>query len=123
MSRSRRNGDDNSGLCGALNLDKPAGLTSHDAVQQIRRLYHTRQVGHGGTLDPSATGVLPILIGPATRFSEYLLHLGKTYSVVAELGLTSDTQDRDGEILGRSDQQPSPDAVREGVFSFLGESS
>jgi tRNA pseudouridine55 synthase len=108
-------------LCGVLNLDKPSGLTSHDAVQRVRRLFGLSQVGHAGTLDPAASGVLPLLLGPATRFSQFLQHLDKTYDVVARLGLATDTHDLDGHIGSTSDLAPEPDAVRLALLSFIGE--
>jgi tRNA pseudouridine55 synthase len=117
---SRRRGKA-ANVCGALNLDKPAGMTSHDAVQQLRRLFGTSQVGHTGTLDPDASGVLPILLGSATRFAEFLQHLGKTYRTVARLGVVTDTQDAGGQVLDTSDLQPDPEAVQAALLGFLGE--
>lgn len=109
--------------CGAIDLDKPPGITSHDAVQRIRKIYGIRRVGHTGTLDPAATGVLPILVGEATRFSEFLLHLGKTYQVTARLGLTTDTQDLTGATLSTSDFRPEPEPLEAALLDFLGEGS
>lgn len=85
-------------MLGALNIDKPEGITSHDAVNQIRKLTGERRVGHGGTLDPFATGVLIVAIGKATRLLEYMRDLQKTYRTAFVLGATSDTDDTDGEI-------------------------
>ncbi len=87
---------------GFLNLDKPAGLTSHDCVGIVRRVLHTRKVGHGGTLDPAATGVLPIAVGQATRFLSFLPQ-GKGYRATFVLGQTSSTDDAEGEILRSAD--------------------
>jgi tRNA pseudouridine55 synthase len=103
-------------------VDKPSGWTSHDVVQRIRRLYQTPRVGHTGTLDPGATGVLPVLLGPATRFAEFLTHLDKTYRVVARFGVTTETQDLEGRVLATSDAQPEEAAVLEALHSFLGPS-
>ncbi|MBJ7347642.1 MAG: tRNA pseudouridine(55) synthase TruB [Thermoleophilaceae bacterium] len=84
--------------CAVLLIDKPAGVTSHDVVNEARERFDTQRVGHCGTLDPFATGLLVVLLGRATRLQRYLLHLPKTYNVVAQLGWTSTTGDRDGEL-------------------------
>ena len=84
---------------GILNVDKPSGCTSHDVVARVRRLSGTRRVGHAGTLDPLATGVLLVCIGQATRVSEYLLGGVKIYVATVRLGVETDTLDIDGQIL------------------------
>lgn len=84
---------------GVLVIKKGAGWTSHDVVAKIRRLLGGVKVGHGGTLDPSATGVLPILIGKATRIAEYLMDWDKEYRAVLRLGIATDTQDATGTVL------------------------
>lgn len=84
-------------LCGFLVLDKPAGLTSHACVAKLRRAYGLRRVGHGGTLDPGVTGVLPIALGPATRLLPYL-EGPKAYDAVVQLGLRSDSDDLEGVV-------------------------
>jgi tRNA pseudouridine55 synthase len=86
--------------CGFLVLDKPAGLSSHACVSQVRRAYGLRRVGHGGTLDPAVTGVLPIALGPATRLLPYLSGT-KAYRGVIQLGLTTSSDDLEGEELER----------------------
>ncbi|MEB3265842.1 MAG: tRNA pseudouridine(55) synthase TruB [Cyanobacteriota bacterium] len=86
--------------CGFLVIDKPAGLTSHDCVARARRAYGLRRVGHGGTLDPAVTGVLPMALGPATRLLPYLSG-DKTYRGVIQLGLRTSSDDLDGEPLER----------------------
>ena len=83
---------------GFLNLNKPAGLTSHDCIARLRRLLHLKRIGHGGTLDPAATGVLPIALGRATRLLQYLSH-EKSYRAKIRLGLTTTTDDLEGETL------------------------
>ncbi len=93
-----------SGPCGFLVVDKPAGITSHGCVAAVRRAYGLRRVGHGGTLDPAVTGVLPIAIGPATRLLPYLTGT-KAYVGVIQLGLRSSSDDMDGTVL---DRQPPP---------------
>jgi tRNA pseudouridine55 synthase len=85
---------------GIININKPAGLTSHDVVGRIRRLLSIKKVGHTGTLDPMATGVLPICLGRATRIMEYLDMDRKTYLCTMRLGREYDTQDLTGEVIG-----------------------
>ncbi|MBE6585121.1 MAG: tRNA pseudouridine(55) synthase TruB [Ruminococcaceae bacterium] len=84
--------------CGILLIDKPAGMTSHDVVFRTRRLFSTKRVGHTGTLDPMATGVLVVLIGRAAKASEYVSHDEKSYDALLRLGITSDTEDVSGII-------------------------
>jgi tRNA pseudouridine55 synthase len=88
---------------GILNLDKPRGPTSHDVVNQVRKLTGIRRVGHAGTLDPMATGVLLICIGRATRVSEYLMAGQKIYRAHVRLGITTDTYDAEGDIVATAD--------------------
>lgn len=102
---------------GFLNLNKPAGLTSHDCVARVRRLLKTKRVGHGGTLDPAATGVLPVAVGRATRLLQYLPS-GKAYNATVRFGLTTATDDLEGEILT---QAPAPTLTLEQVQVALGE--
>jgi len=83
-----------------LVIDKPAGLTSHDVVARVRRLLGERSVGHLGTLDPLATGVLPLLTGRFTRLAQFYTAADKTYEGVIKLGFATDTWDADGEPLG-----------------------
>jgi len=108
---------------GILNLNKPAGCSSHDMVYFIRRLFGTKKVGHTGTLDPMATGVLPILIGNATKLSELLLNHDKTYRAVLKLGVTSDTMDITGNIIKTAGDIFLPDfeEVKKSAKSFTGE--
>ena len=86
---------------GILLIDKPAGITSHDVVDRVRRALHIRRVGHAGTLDPSATGLLILLVGTTTRQAASLLGLDKVYRATLRLGETTDTQDAQGRILRR----------------------
>ncbi len=88
---------------GILNVDKPAGMTSHDVVGRVRRLAHQKRVGHAGTLDPDATGVLLVCLGQATRLSDYLAAEGKEYRAVLALGQTTTTEDASGEVLTEAD--------------------
>ena len=88
---------------GILNVDKPAGMTSHDVVARVRRLAHIKRVGHAGTLDPDATGVLLVCLGQATRLSDYLADEGKDYRAVLALGVTTTTEDASGDVLTWAD--------------------
>lgn len=83
---------------GFLNLNKPAGLTSHDCVSRVRKILKMKRVGHGGTLDPAATGVLPIALGKATRLLQYLPQ-GKAYQAIIRFGVRTTTEDLDGDIV------------------------
>lgn len=107
--------------CGVLVIDKPDGMTSHDVINKVRRLYNTRRVGHTGTLDPMATGVLTVLIGRAAKAAEYLSADRKTYLATLRLGLTTDTEDTTGEILTQSDNIPDMTAVEGILPRFRGE--
>lgn len=93
MHKSKRD------ITGILLLDKPAGISSNAALQQIKRLFNARKAGHTGSLDPLATGMLPICFGEATKFSQFLLHADKTYQVTAQLGAKTATGDAEGEIV------------------------
>ncbi len=108
-------------LSGVLVINKPAGKTSHDVVGAVRRLYHTRRVGHTGTLDPMATGVLVVLIGRAAKAAEYITVHDKEYLATLRLGITTDTEDTTGKTLTVSGDIPSPDRVIEVANGFVGE--
>ncbi len=84
---------------GIVIVDKPAGWTSQDVVSKLRGVFKTRRIGHGGTLDPMATGVLPVFVGRATRGVEFFEHAEKTYEAVLQLGITTDTEDTTGTVL------------------------
>jgi tRNA pseudouridine55 synthase len=84
---------------GLLLIDKPAGLTSFDVVRQVRRICHTKKVGHAGTLDPMATGVLPVAIGDGTKILQFLLAEDKSYRASLRFGITTDTLDAEGQVL------------------------
>ena len=91
---------------GVINILKPPGLTSHDVVAYLRRLLKIKKVGHTGTLDPGAAGVLPVCIGKATRLSSYITDETKEYRCEMVLGTETDTLDSYGEILSTSNQYP-----------------
>lgn len=106
---------------GFLIIDKPQGITSHDVVRRVRRLCKTRRVGHTGTLDPLATGVLPLALGEATRLVQFVLEGDKGYRAVLKLGETTDTLDSEGVVLERRETQGvTADAVREAFGRFQG---
>lgn len=106
---------------GVLNVCKPLGWTSHDVVAKIRGWLHGTKVGHAGTLDPAATGVLPVLIGRATRIAEFLIDWDKEYRAVLRLGVVTDTQDATGAVLARQAiDHLSGDAIRAAVHAFQG---
>lgn len=109
-----------SAVSGILIVNKHAGVTSHRIISICRRLYQTTQVGHTGTLDPLATGVLPILIGRAVKASEYVMAGEKRYIATLRLGLTTDTEDVTGETLSTSDAIPCYGAVAEVCARFIG---
>lgn len=106
---------------GVLIINKQEGVTSHDIVNRIRRLYGTRRVGHTGTLDPLATGVLTVLVGRAAKAAEYLSADTKEYVATLRLGITTDTEDVTGEILTSSEDIPSAENVLKAVKSFEGD--
>lgn len=105
---------------GLINLNKPAGLTSHDCVARVRRLLRLKKVGHGGTLDPSATGVLPIAVGRATRLLQFL-QSGKVYRATIRFGIQTATDDLEGEVLASNPAAwLTLDAVRPYLAKFQG---
>lgn len=106
---------------GIFNINKPKGITSFDVVSKIRRLCKTKKVGHAGTLDPDASGVLPICIGKATKVIEFLMDKDKSYRVGLMLGKATDTQDASGNILYEKPVMASIEEIEEAIKSFLGE--
>jgi tRNA pseudouridine55 synthase len=107
---------------GVLPLDKPAGITSFDAIRQVRRILGERRVGHAGTLDPTATGLLPICVGRSTRFVDYFHAQPKTYHCVVRLGERSDTGDTEGVIVAGADASGvGADRIRAELTRFTGE--
>ena len=107
-------------MLGVVNLDKPVGPTSHDMVGLLRRLTGTRRIGHAGTLDPLASGVLPVLVGAATRFSAELTGGLKRYEATVRLGESSATDDAQGPIRHGDGPVPAEAVVREAVAAFVG---
>lgn len=110
-----------SNVSGVLVVDKPVGLSSHDVVQIIRNGTKIRRAGHTGTLDPRASGVLVVLLGPAVRLSEYVSASEKRYQAVIELGITTDTYDLEGQVTRRSPVDITYEEFEQALQSFVGE--
>lgn len=105
---------------GILLLDKPAGLTSNDVLQKVKRIYNAAKAGHTGALDPLATGMLPICLGEATKFSQFLLDADKRYQVTAKLGVRTDTSDADGEVVSERPVNVAMGDIIEALDKFRG---
>ena len=107
---------------GFLNVLKPPGMSSHDVVGQIRKIFHTKRVGHAGTLDPGAAGVLPVALGNAARLVEYMSSADKSYRLELLLGFSTDTGDDSGKIIKRKVDFPLPqrEALRTSLQAFIG---
>lgn len=105
---------------GVLLLDKPLGLSSNQALQQVKRLYQAAKAGHTGSLDPLATGLLPICLGEATKFSHFLLDADKSYRALVKLGSTTTTGDAEGEVLERFELTVTQEDVQCVIKQFIG---
>ena len=108
-------------LDGWLIVDKPQGLTSTDVVNRVRRAFDARKAGHGGTLDPLATGLLPIAFGAATKTVPYVMDGTKIYHFTLRLGDARDTDDADGKTVGTADHRPTDDQIRTALGGFRGD--
>ena len=106
---------------GIINVNKDAGMTSSGVVSRLRRILGQKKIGHTGTLDPMATGVLPVCTGRATRLSDYILEKDKVYVAGLTLGARTDTQDGEGRIISRSDAVPGREEVNKALRAFTGE--
>ncbi len=106
---------------GIVIIDKPAGWTSQDVTARLRRVFSTRRIGHGGTLDPMATGVLPVFVGRATRGVEFFEHAEKTYETELLLGVATDTEDTTGTVLFRREVSVTPGQLAAVLERFRGE--
>lgn len=106
---------------GIIVIQKEKGFTSHDVVAKLRGILHMKKIGHTGTLDPDATGVLPVALGKGTKLVDLLTDKEKTYEAVLHLGITTDTQDMSGTILEEKTVDITEDEVREALASFVGE--
>ncbi len=105
---------------GVLLLDKPQGISSNDALQKVKRVYNAAKAGHTGALDPLATGMLPICLGEATKFSQFLLDADKRYTVVAKLGVRTTTSDADGEVVSERPVAVTLDQLNAALDGFRG---
>lgn len=118
MARRRKGRDVN----GIVLLNKPLGGSSNQLLQKVRWLYNASKAGHTGALDPLASGMLPLCLGEATKFSQFLLDAEKTYEVTATLGIRTTTSDADGEIVEEKPVNVNEDTVREACLQFIGKS-
>ncbi|EOX4458373.1 tRNA pseudouridine(55) synthase TruB [Vibrio diabolicus] len=107
---------------GVILLDKPTGISSNDALQKVKRIYFAEKAGHTGALDPLATGMLPICLGEATKFSQFLLDSDKRYRVIAKLGERTNTSDSDGEVVETRPIDVTLDKLEACIEKFRGES-
>ncbi|AXB32280.1 tRNA pseudouridine(55) synthase TruB [Vibrio campbellii] len=107
---------------GVILLDKPTGISSNDALQKVKRIYFAEKAGHTGALDPLATGMLPICLGEATKFSQFLLDSDKRYRVIAKLGERTDTSDSDGEVVETRPIGVNLEKLEACIDTFRGES-
>ena len=117
MGRRKKGDIVNGWVC----LDKPFELGSTDAVSKVRRLFNAQKAGHAGTLDPLASGILPIALGEATKTVPFMMEAQKVYRFTIHWGISTASVDREGEIIARSDVRPSVEAVRAALPSFVGE--
>jgi len=106
---------------GILNILKPPGMTSFDVVSYLRKISGVRKIGHTGTLDPGAAGVLPVCIGSATKAIEYMMDKDKVYRAELTLGIETDTQDSSGSIICQKDVKVTEKEITDCINSFLGE--
>ena len=107
-------------VSGVVLLNKPKGMSSNHALQRVKRLYNAQKAGHTGALDPLATGLLPVCLGEATKFSQYLLDADKAYRVQAQLGVRTTTSDAEGEIVQRADVELTDEQIIAALKPFVG---
>ena len=117
MARRRRGRNIN----GIVLLDKPQDISSNDALQKVRRLFNAAKAGHTGALDPLATGMLPVCLGEATKFSQFLLDSDKRYRVIARLGQRTDTSDSQGEVISERPLSFTAEQLAAALESFRGD--
>lgn len=108
-------------ICGIINVYKPTGMTSFDVVRKIKKIANNKKVGHCGTLDPEASGVLPVCIGRATKSIEFIMEDYKVYEAELKLGVVTDTYDREGTVIEEHSVDVTQNQVREAVYSYVGE--
>ena len=117
MARRKKGDIVNGWIC----LDKPYEMGSTEAVTKVRRLFNAQKAGHAGTLDPLASGILPIALGEATKTVPFMMEAQKIYRFVIHWGISTDSIDREGQVIGRSDVRPSVDAVKAALPQFVGD--
>jgi len=117
MARRKKGDIVNGWVC----LDKPYEMGSTEAVTKIRRLFNAQKAGHAGTLDPLASGILPIALGEATKTVPFMMDAQKIYRFVIHWGISTDSIDREGQIIGRSDVRPTVEQVKAALPQFVGE--
>src|ERR1700761_5513581 len=105
---------------GLLLVDKPAGMTSHDVVSRVRKILKQKTVGHTGTLDPMATGLMVLVLGEATKLSDFLTFTDKAYRLTVQLGVTTDSLDRTGKVLSQQPVDLAEGRIRDGVAALIG---
>ena len=108
-------------MIGFININKPSGITSFDVIRRLKKILNYSHIGHLGTLDPLASGVLPIAVGKATRLFDYFLSKDKVYLGEFEIGIETDSQDITGEIVGRSEKRFSEEELQKILPKFIGE--
>lgn len=118
MGRRRKKGDL---ISGWINLNKPYGMTSTQAIGKVRRILNAQKIGHAGTLDPLATGILPIALGEATKTIQYIQDDLKTYRFSVTWGEQRSTDDMEGDVIGKTDIRPEPQAIKSILNNYLGE--
>jgi tRNA pseudouridine55 synthase len=117
MARTRKGRD----ISGWLVVDKPAGITSTSVVNKVKWAFDAKKAGHAGTLDPEATGVLAVALGEATKTVPYITDALKAYAFTVRLGLATNTDDAEGEVVAQSDSRPTDDEIKEALGQFVGE--
>ena len=106
---------------GIISINKSQGMTSHDVVYKVRRILHTKKIGHTGTLDPIAEGVLPLTIGQGTKISQFIVEKEKEYVAELSFGTKTDSFDRTGQIIGQADKIITEDELKKTLLLFTGE--
>lgn len=118
MAKPRKRGRD---IDGVFLLDKPQGMSSNDIMQKVKRVFQANKAGHTGALDPLATGMLPVCLGEATKFSQFLLDADKRYQVTAKLGERTDTSDAEGQVVETRDVQVDVQDILAALPHFRGD--
>ena len=108
-------------ISGVVLLDKPLGLSSNQAMQRVKHLYQAEKAGHTGSLDPSATGLLPICLGEATKFANFLLDADKSYLATVKLGITTTSADAEGEVIAQKPVNVTLQQVESVLHQFIGD--